>query len=282
MHHVIKPRARVVNYSQILTESAAIRLGVFGAALLCSIAATAANNLLKNPGFEESGSSVENPPGWVTRNESAGKASVTDKETHSGRNALTIPANTAVEQKVSIVAAGAYMVRCWVKSESDQTVTILLEDPDRPWAAYNCAEVKVPAGQWTQIESFCALDQQGSLTLTLGGMSKEFRLYHGTSAELKSPILADDVELVRYEPARAQIAVWDVAEDAASLDWSTRDKWRKVESSSTYSFAGTPVIQGRHMVGAARANDGGLSIYCVQDGKAEPRCAIVPTPALSG
>ncbi|HVV73254.1 MAG TPA: hypothetical protein VHI52_17410, partial [Verrucomicrobiae bacterium] len=277
MQHLLTITTGIPFSVRTCAARAAFRLTSFVVLMVSIAAATAGNNLLTNSGFEQSSS---NPAGWLTRNDSAGKVSLTEQEAHSGRKALSIPPDTAVEQRISDVPAGAYVARCWVKSESAQTITMLLQDPEHPWAAYNCAEVKVPAGQWTQIESFCALDQRGSLALTLGGMSKEFRLYHGTSAELKSPILADDAELVRYEPAQKQTAVWDV--EAPSFDWNARDTWQKVETSSPRSFVGIPVIQGRQVVGSLRKKDGGLVIYSVQAGRVEARGAIVPSPGFPG
>ena len=124
-------------------------------------AAAAEQNLLKNPGFEEAAPGLVNPPCWTTTTDSEGKATVTDKEAHGSGHALAIPAHTSVEQKVDSVLPGAYLAHCWVRSESEQAVTFLLANPDRPWAAYTCAEIKVPKDQWVQIEAFCAQDQNG-------------------------------------------------------------------------------------------------------------------------
>ncbi len=157
-------------------------------------------NLLKNPGFEEMAKAWTPPPNWITTTDSLGKAKVTDGEAHGGRHAIAIPANAAVEQTIGPVLPGAYLARCWVKSESEQPVTFLLQNPDRPWAAYTCAEIKVPRGKWVQIEAFCPVDRSGPLTLTVGGMSREFRFYHGVAGEMAAPIIADDFELIRYQP----------------------------------------------------------------------------------
>ena len=253
--------------------------------ILTTYCAAAAQNLLKNPGFEVAASSANTPPNWATRSDSVGKAMLTDQEAHAGRHGLAIPAHTAVEQKVDPVAPGAYLARCWVKSESAQPVTFLLQDSDRPWAAYTCAELKVPSGRWVQIEAFCAMDQTGTLTLTLGGMSREFRPYHGVAGEMGSPIVADDFELIRYEPkpstGPAPLAVWDAKKELGPLfDWSAKDQWSLVDSPA-HTFAGTPVFQGGHLAGAVRNNDGGLAIYSVQEGRLKPRCVIVPSPALA-
>jgi hypothetical protein len=241
-----------------------------------------AQNLLKNPGFEETGPGLT-PGGWTNCNDSVGQVVVSEKEAHGGKNSLAIPAETALEQKISHAEAGAYLARCWVKSESEQAVTFLLQDPDQPWMAYNCAEIKVPAGRWVKIESFCALDRNGSLSLTLGGMSKEFRLYHGAGAEMKSAIIADDFELSRYEPKPAvELAVWDPGEELKQdLEWSGKEKWTRIKDSS-HTFSGAPVVQARHLVGTVRKSDGALTIYSIQDGKLEQRCVLVPKPNLIG
>lgn len=242
-------------------------------------------NLLKNPGFEEITSAPENPPNWAATTDGAGKVLITNNVAHGGLNAIAIPAHTAIEQKLDSMVAGPYLARCWVKSEADQPITFFLRDADRPWAAYNCAEIKVPRGQWVQLEVFCALDRSGSLTLTLGGTSKEFRNYHGTEGEMAAPIIADDFELIRYEPRSASAVApptaWDAKKELSpNFDWSARDQWSLVDGPER-TFAGTPVIQGRHVVGAVRKSDGGLAIYAVQDGRLKQRCVVVPSPAIA-
>ena len=274
------------------TETFCLRRGRSSAAWVAAIVfsagltftpggAAAERNLLRNPGFEEAAPGMDNPPSWVTTADSLGKASLTDKEAHGGRNAIAIPAHTSVEQKLDPAAAGAYLARCWVKSQSEQPVSFLLQDSDRPWAGYALAETKVPRGQWVQLESFCVLNQNGSLTLRLGGMSREFNFYHGTAGEMGSPITADDFELIRCEPqAAAEVAVWDAKKElGAVFDWSARDQWSPVEGPERV-FAGTPVIQGRHLAGAVRQSDGGLMIYSVQEGRLKQRCVIVPAPGI--
>jgi hypothetical protein len=246
--------------------------------------AAAELNLLKNPGFEETAPGLDNSANWSTTADSARKAAVTDREAHGGQHAIAIATHSALEQKVDSVLPGAYLARCWVKSESEQAVTFLLQNPDRPWTAYTCAELKVPKDQWVQIEAFCAVDQDGSLTLTLGGMSQEFRSYHGAGAEMGAPIVADDFELVRYQPkspARpTPIAVWDSKKElGATFDWSAKDRWSLIENAA-HTFAGTPVLQGRHLVGVVRQSDGGLAIYSAQTGGLKPRCVIAPSPTL--
>jgi hypothetical protein len=127
----------------------------------------------------------------------------------------------------------------------------------------------------------CDLDRQGTLLLTLGGMSKEFRLYHGVAGEMGSGIIADDFELVRHEPKPlSNVAAWDAGQDVGpALDWSAKTQWIPIEN-STHSFVGTPVLQGRHLVGAVRKSDGGLAIYSVQGGGFKQSCGVVPSPAL--
>jgi hypothetical protein len=252
---------------------------------LCpSQAAPADQNLLKNPGFEETAQSPDSPPSWSTTTDSLGKANVTDVEVHGGRHAIVIPAQTAVEQSVGPVLPGAYLARCWVKSEAEQPVTWLLRDPDRPWDAYTCAEIKVPQGKWVQVEAFCAVERSGPLTLTLGGTSREFRFYHGVAGEMAAPIIADDFELIRCQPkpsgGLAQLAVWDAKKElGTTFDWSAKNQWASVEDTA-HVFAGTPVLQGRHLVGVVRQADGGLAVYSAQTDGLRPRCIIAPSPAL--
>jgi hypothetical protein len=215
-------------------------------------------NLLKNPGFEEAASGADPVPDWATSPDSAGKAVLTEKETHAGLHAVAIPANTAVEQKTAMLEPGAYVARCWVKSESGQRITFLLQDTDRPWAAYNCAEIQATPAQWTRLETFCALDRSGALTLTLGGMSKDFRDYHGTAGEMKTPIIADDFELFRYEPklppGQVALAAWDSKnEPPAEFGWPLRDQWSPVDSPAQ-PFRGTPVVEGREGWSSTRRN----------------------------
>jgi hypothetical protein len=258
---------------------------VLSAGLLVTARGTAAEqNLLKNPGLEESAPAKDSPPSWTTTTGSLGKATVTDKGAHGGRSALGIPAHTSVEQKVDALQPGAYLARCWIKSESEQPITFLLRDDERPWAAYTCAELKVPRDQWVQIEAFCPLDLGGSLTVVLGGTSADFRFYHGVAGEMGSPILADDFELIRYEPkppaGLPPLAAWDTKNEPGSpIDWSTREQWSLVETPA-YTFAGTPIILGGRLAGAVRKDDGGLVIYSVQGDGLKPRCVIVPSAAM--
>ena len=161
--------------------------------------ASAATNLLKNPGFEEASTAPGNPPNWLAKSEDAKSVEVSAQVPHAGQRCLAIPAHTSVEQKVEHVAAGAYVARGWIKSTAAQSVTLLLQNPDRPWAAYTCTEVQVPANQWLQVESFCSMDREGPLMFLLGGTSKDFRFYHGTPGEMAAPVLVDDCSCSRYQ-----------------------------------------------------------------------------------
>src|SRR5205085_2162286 len=146
----------------------------FAVLVLSALSAGAAPlNLLKNPGFEETAPDSATVPSWQIRIDSTDKATVTDKQAHAGRQSLHIPKSCAVEQSVAKASAGPYLARCWVKSESNQRVTFILQDPARPWAAYSYSDITVPKDQWTSVEVFCALDQDGSLTLTIGSLPKE-------------------------------------------------------------------------------------------------------------
>jgi hypothetical protein len=240
----------------------------FAGLLLASFAAVAQQNLLKNPGFEDPVSGGDTIPNWTASADSLGKATLSDQGTHAGQRSVDIPAHSSMEQKIDPAVAGAYVARCWVKSGTAQTVTLLLQDTNRPWAAYNCTEIKVPADQWVQAEAFCALDRSGSLTLTVGGMSKDFRFYHGVSGGMTAPILADDFELIRYEPKPAA--------ERAAVKVSYADK-----GLTPYALAGTPVLASSHLVAAVRAKDGAVIISSVQSSGLKPRCAIVPSVDLA-
>ena len=275
-----------LEHSRFPGESGWVAALMCSATLLLSIApVTAEENLLKNPGFEEAASGTDSLPSWATRADSAGRAMLTEKGPHSGQRGVAIPADTAVEQKIDSAAPGAYVARCWVKSESEQPITLLLQDTDRPWAAYTCAEIKVPKNQWTQIEAFCVVDKKGSLTLTVGGTSKDFRFYHGVAAEMRAPIIADDFELSLYErkvPTElASVAAWDSKKELVfPIDWSTKGQWSRIEDSAQV-FSGSAVLQGGQLLGAVRKDDGALVISSVQADGLKPRCVIAPVPALT-
>ncbi|MGA2174181.1 MAG: hypothetical protein ABSH38_04265 [Verrucomicrobiota bacterium] len=242
-------------------------------ALLNALGASVEPNLLKNAGFEES-ADKGNPPHWSTAVGSNGKPQVTDQASHGGRKALAIPEYTAVEQKVELAKAGAYLARAWVKSEAQQTITFVVQDTNQPWVGYTCAEIKVPSNQWVQVEAFCSLDKDGSLTVTLGGVSKDFRLYHGVSAVMGSPILVDDLELFRYQPGDGPVTVWEVKQGA--LDWSRRGQWSQVRTPAK-SIAGDCVIQSPRLAGIVRKTDGSLEISSILNGQLKPRCTLIPS-----
>jgi hypothetical protein len=201
-----------------------------------------------------------------------------DQTPHGGKQALAIPVRTAVEQKVASAKAGPYVARAWVKSPADQIVSFLVQDTNRPWLGYTCAEIRVPANQWTQIETFCSLEKDGSLTITLGDLSADFRNYHGVSGQMRSPIVVDDLELVRYEPKSASgpVTAWDVKPDA--LDWSKHSQWSPAGGNA---FAGTGVLQSPRLVGIVRPKDGSLEISAIQGDQIKPRCTLVPSVAIA-
>jgi hypothetical protein len=276
-------------FSRHRREAAAFKVGslIFGFAMCASllfpaILTGAEANLLKNPGFEQTSVGTENSPNWTTASESASQVQITEKEAHGGQKAMAILGNTSVEQKVDSLPAGAYLARCWIKSEADQSLTFLVRNPDEPWAAYNCAEIRVPRGQWTQIQTFCALDREGPLTVSLGGVSKEFHLYHGTAQDMSSSILADDFELVRYEAkVNGVVAAWDAAQNAGKFDWAAKSAWSRVDD-PTHVFNGAAVIQGGHLAGSVRKTDSALVVYSLSSGEPRQRCAIVPSVELPG
>ena len=247
--------------------------------LLASTRADA--NLVQDPGFEES-SNQPSVSRWTPCADSQAKPAINDREAHAGRQSLAIPAHSAVEQTATGLPAGIYLARVWVKSKADQYVTFLLEDQGRPWAAYTCAELKTPKEQWTLLETSCVLNQPGNLRVTFGGMSREFRAYHGTLQEMKAPILADDFELVRFEPPTApHVALWDARlQSDAALDWTASNQWAVVQQPN-HTFAGAPVFQSRHLVGTVRKSDGGLVIYAIHGRGLTPRGVLVPVPAFT-
>ena len=246
-------------------------------AVLNVLGAGAEANLLQNAGFEEPADNRGGPPGWSTAAGSNGKPQVTDQASHGGRQALAIPAHAAVEQKVASAKAGAYVARGWVKSDADQTIALLAEDTNQPWVGYTCAEIKVPRNQWVQVETFCSLDRDGSLTVILGELSKDFRLYHGVSAVMGSSIIVDDLELFRYEPRTSPVTVWEVK--AGAINWSKRSQWSQVDT-SVNSLAGAGVIQSAHLLGIVQTNDGSLEIASIRDDQLKPRCTLVPSISI--
>lgn len=239
----------------------------------------ASDNLLQNPGFEES--SPFGAAHWANRPDSAAPARLVETDAHSGQRSLELPTNSAVEQSVTNLPAGPYLVRCWVKSSADQSITVVVQDPDAPAAAYTYADLQVAKGRWVQVETFCALDHAGSLALTLGGMSSEFRRYHGGTSEMRAPVLIDDCELIRFDRKSAPAPrVWDAGQELADeLAWSHSVSWPPVQE-STHSFTGTPVIQASGVAGAVQTQDGGLRLYALADGMAKTRALLEPKPSL--
>ena len=252
----------------------------FSALALAS--ARADQNLLKNPGFEETSANDRTPAEWARTGPGSAEIVVTDKEAHDGRQSAAIPAGSAIEQRVDNAPAGAYQLRCWVKSETEQAVTLVLQDPDRPWEAYSCTELRVPKNQWTQLQAFCALDRKGSVSVMLGGTTEEFRLYHGVAGKMDSGILLDDCELVRHEPAAASaVKVWDAQQNfSGAPDWPPQAGWRPA-ASDPIAFSGAPVFQARHLAGTVRDTDGGLVICAVQGQVLKERTVLVPSPPFA-
>jgi hypothetical protein len=233
-------------------------LFISGALLLVSgaLSTQASENLLQNPGFEES--SQASVPHWAPLPDNAAAVRLVAEGAHAGAHCLALPANCAVEQEVSGLAAGAYLVRCWAKSTATQSVTIVIEDPHAPTVAYTYADLKVPKDRWVQIEAFCALDRAGSLAVKLGGMSSEFRRYHGGTSEMRVPVLLDDCELIRFErkPTGA-VRVWD-----------------------TKSKAGTSVLQAGATAVVVQT-DGTVNVFAVQGDALRARAKLIPQPGIA-
>ena len=246
-------------------------LGIIFAMVFMITARAPGENLLKNPDFEKNGAEGDVPADWATTTDSAGKAALTDTDAHTGKKSVALPPNTSLEQKIDSVPAGPYLARCWVKSESEQSVTFLIRNSEAPWAGYTCAELKVPSDKWTQLEAFCVMDRSGPITISLGGVSKDFHLYHGTEQDMASAILADDLELVRYEAKSFKV----------QPDWRDKVKWPGVEDPAQ-TFAGAPIVQAGHLVGTVRKTDGGLVLWAILPNGLKQRCIIAPSPAIPG
>gem|GEM_PF-1111610 len=250
--------------------------------VLSALGASAETNLLQNAGFEEPADSAGNPPHWSMMAGSGGKLQFLEQACHCGQRSLIIPAHVAVEQTVESVKAGAYTARAWVKSEAAQTIALLVQDTNQPWAGYTCAEIKVPGNQWLQVETFCSLEKDGSLTFTLGELSGDFRSYHGVSAQTRAAITVDNLELVRCEPIAGPLTVWKVKRGImgwfkrGAVDWSKRNKWSQVET-LTNSSAKAFVIQSRHIAATVRAKDGSLEISSILNNQLKPRCTLIPS-----
>lgn len=266
--------------SGILSSTRAVALACLICASMAVLNAQVYGNFLKNPGFEEGGSANAPATGWTAPADSAQIASVIDQGAHDGNHCLAIPAESAVEQHIDHATAGAYLARCWVKSDAEQRITFVLSDPNRPWAGYNLVEAKVPKNKWTQIEVFCTLDEDGSLTFRAGGTSREFRAYHGPESDMRSPILLDDCELIRTEPATAPtLALWDANSAADALPWPPKEK--PINATTTAPFNQTPVFLSRHLAGAVRKSDGALVLYAVAGDSITLRTIVVPNPAFA-
>jgi hypothetical protein len=223
-----------------LLLSAGIAIPAFGAQ----------TNLLQNPGFEDPSDANGNLAKWSLPVGITAKPQLTDQSPHDGKQALNLPARGSIEQKIESTKAGAYVARAWVKSQTEQTISLLVQDPNQGWLGFTLAEIKVPANQWTQIETFCSLQKDGSLTYTLGELSADFKNYHGVSAMTRNPIMVDDLELIRYEPQTPAPVT------------ATDNK-----------------VQTERLVGVARA-DGSLEISAKQGDQLKPRCTIVPSIAM--
>lgn len=256
-----------------------------GGVLLSLNTSAALVNLLQNPGFEAPASSDGSLPGWTSTSDGAEKAAVGTTDVHAGRQAVAIPANVAIEQKIASAAAGPYLFRAWVKSAAAQSVTIRLQNDDQPWLGYTCAEVPVPAGQWTKVEAFCSLQQDGPLTVSFGGTSKDFRFYHGAGAELTAAMAADDCELIRYTPfqsaEKAALSIWDAPGDLGVLpDLTKQSQWTRLDDSPK-DFAGTPVVQAGQMLGRVRNSDGAFLVFGRQGTSLKQRCVIIPAGGIA-
>jgi hypothetical protein len=258
---------------------------LFAACFLLALSnqpALAQENLLANPSFEAAAPADGLPPHWEQIGEDGARITVTDKEAHEGRQCLSLPAQCAIEQRIENAPAGAYVLRCWVKSESDQLVTLCLQDHDRPWEAFSCAERQAPKDQWTQLQAFCVLGRPGALTVMIGGMSDQFRLYHGVAGKMTSPILLDACELVRSEPAAsAPVEVRDMGKEWPNSPFgSLKSSWPTVPAGSN-SLPVDPVFVSRNLFGMVRSTDGGLVVWAVEDQGVKAHAVLVPSPTLS-
>jgi hypothetical protein len=238
----------------------------------------AAQNLLQNPGFEE----PQLAPNWTATPDSAGRVQRLDRGAHSGNACLSLPAHSAISQETRTTDPGPYLFRCWVNSEAEQAVTVVLQNTTHPAASYTYADIKVRKGQWTPLEVFCAVHDTGPFTVTVGGMSGEFRKYHGGTSEMRAPILLDDFELVLYQSAPGPgVAVWDAPKGISDLaDWKSASSWTPVNAASQ-AFQGTPVFQNRHLAGVVRPQNGTLALYAIDGQAVNARGVLLPEPALA-
>jgi hypothetical protein len=222
-------------------------------------------NLLKNPGFEDPASSGGGPVAWEGVGVGAAEIKLAETGAREGKKAVSVPAETAIEQRVADAAAGAYEFRCWVKSEADQAVTIVLQDPDQPWEAYSCTELPVKKDQWTDLKAFCALDRGGKIAVSVGGFTDEMRPYHGVLGKMNAPILVDACELMRHEPTAASaVELWDTPKPLNGT-----------------SVSEGPGFKARHLAGAVRSSDGGLVICSALGETFKERTVLVPSPPFA-
>ncbi|HLP77978.1 MAG TPA: hypothetical protein VK327_13795, partial [Candidatus Paceibacterota bacterium] len=258
---------------------------LIAAVVLSAFSTTAATNLLQNAGFEEPADASGYPPHWTTMTGSNGKLQFLEQACHCGQQSLIVPAHNAVEQTVPSLKAGGYVARAWVKSDAAQTIALLVQDANQPWAGYAYADVKVPANEWVQVETFCSLQKDGSLTVALGEMPGDFRSYHGVGTQTKAAITIDEVELVRNEPASGPLTAWKIKRGFAdwfkrtSASWANRSKWSQVET-LTDASPKVCVIESRHIAGVVRPKDGGLEITSILNGQLKPRCAVIPSVSI--
>lgn len=240
-------------------------------------------NLLTNAGFEEVATLDGNVPGWSVRGDNQGRPGLRDGAGHSGHFGLYLTGNTSVEQRVTGVASGAYVARCWVKSEADQSISLVLQDPDQPAVAFAYTDLKVPKDRWISLEAFCPLDRPGTFNLVIGGMSSEYRKYHGGTSEMKAPVIVDDCELTRYQATDTPTpTVWDAGKNLNSnLDWTQTAAWSVIEEPARV-FAGRPVFRDRQVAGEIRLEDGAVRLYALLGQSIASRGAILPAPAFAG
>ena len=133
---------------------------------------------------------------------------------------------------------------------------------------------KSPRDEWTMIEGYCSLEKDGSLTVTLGELSGDFRNYHGVGTQMRSAIVVDDMELVRCQADSGSLNAWTVKR--GDVKWAERSKWPQVETLASSSSKAC-VIQSRNIAGVLRAKDGSLEISSILDGQLKPRCVLVPS-----
>src|SRR4029079_18211541 len=66
-----------------------------------------------------------------------------------------------------------------------------------------------------------------------------------------------------------------------NLSAAAKAEWRAVEKSGQ-TFAGTPIVQARQILGSVRKSDGALMLYVEHEGTLKPRCLMIPSAALTG